>query len=383
MQMLNRKKIAFYYPYFTGGGAEAVGLWMIQALMDKYDITLFTVGSINIQKLNSMYGTNISTENIKIHQLVPKYLTKTCYFLIANSQHCRHFFLHLLLREFKKHCHLYDLSMSGYNAIDMGRKGIQYIHWPGVFEEIKFYHKLSNFSEESLRQNISLVNSEAIFKRVEKAYNIDATVLFPPVVIPIQYIPWEEKEDSFICSGRIVKAKEPHRAIKILKRVREAGFDIKLHITGGGGGIYGWQYKRTINKLVAENSSWITLHENRPYEEYATLLSRCKYGIHYKKEPFGISIAEMVKAGAIPFVRSIGGQVEIVGDRNQELLFNSEDEAVEKIIATLKDENQQKQLIASLDDRKYLFSTEKFISDIQGVVDTYFEDSLAVDKVIA
>ena len=54
MQMFNRKKIAFYYPYFTGGGAEAVGLWMIQALMDKYDITLFTVGSINIYKLNSM-----------------------------------------------------------------------------------------------------------------------------------------------------------------------------------------------------------------------------------------------------------------------------------------------------------------------------------------
>lgn len=138
-----------------------------------------------------------------------------------------------------------------------------------------------------------------------------------------------------------------------------------------------------INKLVAENSSWITLHQNRPYQEYVTLLSRCKYGIHYKKEPFGISIAEMVKAGAIPFVRSIGGQVEIVGAHNQELLFNSEDEAVEKIIAILKDENQQKQLIASLEDRKYLFSTEKFISDIQGVVDTYFQNSLAVDTAIA
>lgn len=381
--MLNRKKIAFYYPYFTGGGAEAVGLWMIQALMDKYDITLFTVGSINIEKLNSMYGTNISTENIQIHQLVPKYLTKSCYFLIANSKHFRQFFLHLLLGEFKRCCHLYDLSMSGYNAIDMGRKGIQYIHWVKVFEGIKFYYKLSNFSEESLRENISLVNSETVSNSVKKTYGIEAKILYPPVVIPIQHIPWEEKENSFICSGRIVKAKEPHRAIKILKRVREAGFDIKLHITGGGGGIYGWQYKRMINKLVAENSSWITLHENRPYQEYATLLSRCKYGIHYKKEPFGISIAEMVKAGAIPFVRSNGGQVEIVGAHNQELFFDSEDEAVEKIIATLNNGNQQKQLIASLEERKYLFSTEKFISDIHGVVDTYFQNSLAIDTVIA
>ena len=96
MQMLNRKKIAFYYHYFTGGGADDVGLWMIQALMDKYDITLFTVGSINIDKLNSMYGTDISIEKLQIHQLVPKNLTKICYFLIANSQHFRQFFLHLL-----------------------------------------------------------------------------------------------------------------------------------------------------------------------------------------------------------------------------------------------------------------------------------------------
>lgn len=382
MQMLNRKKIAFYYPYFTGGGAEAVGLWMIQALMDKYDITLFTVGSINIEKLNSMYGTDISTESIQIHQLVPNYLTNICYFLIANRKHFRLFFLHLLLGEFKRYCHLYDLSMSGYNAIDMGRKGIQYIHWVRVFEGMKFYYKLSNFSEESLRQNISLVNSEAVFNSVKKTYGIDATIVFPPVVVPVQHIPWSEKEDAFVCSGRIVKAKEPHRVIKILKRVRESGFDIKLHITGGGGGIYGWQYKKMIDKLVAENSDWITLHENRPYQEYATLLSRCKYGIHFKKEPFGISIAEMVKAGAIPFVRSIGGQVEIVGAHNQELFFDSEDEAVEKIIATLKDENQQQKLIASLEEQKYLFSTEKFISDIQGVVDKHLENNFALDTAI-
>ena len=136
---------------------------------------------------------------------------------------------------------------------------------------------------------------------------------------------------------------------------------------------------------MAENSDWITLHENRPYQEYATLLSKCKYGIHYKKEPFGISIAEMVKAGAIPFVRSKGGQVEIVGAHNQELLFDSEDEAVEKIIATLKDAERQNQLIASLEEQKYLFSTEKFISDIQGIVDTYFQNNpnkFALDKAI-
>ncbi|OCQ97344.1 glycosyl transferase family 1 [Nostoc sp. MBR 210] len=365
------KKIAVYYPYFMGGGAEAVGLWIIQALKDKYDLTLFTLGKIELERLNSMYGTSILNEDIKIINLLPASITKLCYFMMANSKDIRMAFFHLLIRFFKQHSQQYDLVLSAYNAMDMGQVGIQYIHWIKVLEGKKIHRKISNFSEEQIFKNISIVNSYCVADITKKIYGIDARVVYPPVVIDVPNLAWNEKEEAFICSGRIVKAKEPHKVIKILRLVRERGFDIKLHITGGGGGIYEWQYTNLMKKLVSENSSWITVHKDLPYKEYVKILSKCKYGIHFKKEPFGISIAEMVKAGAIPFVKSEGGQIEIIGQHNEELFFNTEEEAVEKIIEVLSNSDKQNKLIESLNNQKNLFSTQKFMSEINEVVNDY------------
>ncbi|MBW4556167.1 MAG: glycosyltransferase family 4 protein [Trichormus sp. ATA11-4-KO1] len=372
------KKVAIYYPCFMGGGAEAVGLWILQALKDKYDLTLFTLGDIDIKELNSMYGTSISNEDIKVKTIIPKILTVICYFMMVKNKDVRMLFFHLLIRDFKRHCHEYDLVMSAYNAMDMGRIGIQYIHWVRVLEGTPLYRRISGFSLEQISQNISIANSYCVANTTRKQYKIDSNVVYPPVVIDTPDIPWIDKEDAFICSGRIVKAKEPHRIIKILKLVRERGFDIKLYMTGGGGGVYEWQYTNSIKKMVEENSSWITLHENLPYEEYIKVLVKCKYGIHFKREPFGISIAEMVKAGAIPFVRSDGGQVEIVGEHNNELFFNTEVEAVEKIIEVLNDSTKQNKLLQSLTTQKNLFSTQRFMSEINDVVSSYFDTKVEI-----
>ncbi|AFY34107.1 glycosyltransferase [Calothrix sp. PCC 7507] len=377
------KKIAVFHPYFLGGGAETVALWILQALQDQYEITLFTIGKIDFESLNLMYGTSLSNQSVKVINLVPDFFSHISYFLIANNKEMRMLFLHLLMRFFKKNSHNYDLVLSAYNAMDLGKIGIQYIHMTKVLEGTSFYRKISTFSEEQIPKNISIANSYHIANRAKEIYGVDAKVVFPPVVMNIQNIPWSEKENAFICSGRIVKAKEPHRVIKILKLVREQGFDVKLHITGGGGGVYGWQYNNLIKKLVEENSSWITLHKGLPYEEYTQLLAKCKYGIHYKKEPFGISIAEMVKAGAIPFVRSQGGQVEIVGQHNDELFFNNEQEAVDKIINVLSNPLKQNQLVASLTTQINLFSTHKFMSEISEVVSSYFEGNVVVPTTLA
>lgn len=369
-----RKKVAVYYHAFMGGGAEAVALWMLEALKEKYDVTLFTIADINFDKLNSMYGTNLSNDLVKINCLASSFWRPLFNFLIANSKVLRKLFIHLLIRHFKTKKDDYDLLVSAYNAMDLGRIGIQYIHWIKVVEGSAFYHNISNFSEELVRSNISVANSKMVADAAKEIYGSDSTVVYPPVVIDLPDTPWEQKENAFICSGRLTKAKQPDKVIKILSLVREKGFDIKLHITGGGGGATAWQYKQRIQKMVEENSNWITLYENLKYKDYINVLAKCKYGIHFKQEPFGISIAEMLKAGALPFVRSGGGQVEIVGENNQELFFDNESEAVEKIVAILSDSTKEKKMIAALDERKQLFSTERFMSDFNKVVDQYFEN---------
>ena len=363
------KKIAVYYPAFLGGGAEAVGLWMLEALKHHYDLTLFTVADVNFERLNALYGTNLSHESVRVDAFVSRSLSPFINGLIANSKFFRMLFFHLLIRHLKSKNHQYDLLISAYNALDFGKKGLQYIHWIKVLERDRFFNRISDFSIDRMRNNFSVSNSKTVADFVQKEYHCDSTVLYPPVVLDVAEQSWAQKEDAFICSGRITEAKQPHKVISILKRVREQGFDIKLYLTGGGGGAYAWKYRNFVKKLVRENADWVTLYENLKYADYVKVVERCKYGIHFKQEPFGISIAEMVKAGVLPFVKSQGGQIEIVGDRNYELLFDNEHDAVEKIVAVLSNPTSQTKLQMSLDEQRTLFSTDRFMTEMNAIVE--------------
>jgi glycosyltransferase involved in cell wall biosynthesis len=372
MTSTNPRKIAVYYPAFLGGGAEAVGLWMLEALKEKYDLTLFTVSDVDFERLNTMYGTTLFSQ-VKVKALVPKFLNAIANSLIANNPQFKMLAFHLSIRHIKAQQQDYDLLISAYNAADLGKKSIQYIHWVKVLEGNRFCEWVSDFSRERLKRNLSLSNSQLVREAVRKEYGIDSTVLYPPVVLEIPDSAWESKENAFICSGRITEAKQPDKVIQILNQVRSQGFDIKLHLTGGGGGAYALKYEQSIRQLVAENSDWITLYENLAYADYVNVVAQCRYGIHYKKEPFGISIAEMVKAGAIPFVRSQGGQTEIVGAQNQDLLFGDDDEAIAKIVAVLSSSEKQSQLSEALKTQKQLFSTQRFMAEMVKFVDAHFE----------
>jgi glycosyltransferase involved in cell wall biosynthesis len=364
-------KIAVYYPAFLGGGAEAVALWMLEALKEKYDLTLFTVSEIDFDRLNVMYGTTLDAQQVKVKALFPKFLKGFAEFLIANNQQLKMLLFHLSIRHIKANQDHYDLLISAYNAADLGKKTLQYIHWVRVLEGYDWCKKVSNSSIAQIQQNRSVSNSQFVREAVQKEYGIDSAVLYPPVVLEIPE--GTEKENAFICSGRITQAKQPDKVIEILKQIRARGFDVKLHLTGGGGGAYALQYEQSIRKLVAENADWITLYENLKYADYVQVVARCKYGIHYKKEPFGISIAEMVKAGVIPFVRSKGGQREIVGEQNEDLFFDNYEDAIAKIIAVLESPEKQLSLVEALKEQKQLFSTQRFMAEITKFVDEHFE----------
>lgn len=364
-EVASQPSIAVFYPNFAGGGAESVGLWILEALKNQYDVTLLTLFPLDFQQINSAYGTQLSPQNVAVKSMFPRAAQKSLQFLIANNSGVKKWVNHSFIGWFKSQTQDDDLVVSAYNAADLGKRGIQYIHWINVFDkDDRFYKNISHFSDERMKGNISISNSYVVADSVRDEYGIESTVIYPPVVLEVQNIPWELKENAFICSGRLTVAKQPHKAIQILKKIREKGHDVQLYLTGGGGGLYGWKYVRFLKKMVAENSDWVTLYQNLPYPDYVKVLAKCRYGIHYKKEPFGISIAEMVKAGAIPFVRSVGGQVEIVGPENRDLFFDSEEEAVEKILFVLEHPEKQQQLRQTLEERQSIFSTEHFTKEI-------------------
>ncbi|MBE7381153.1 MAG: glycosyltransferase family 4 protein [Leptolyngbya sp. SIO1E4] len=376
-----KKSVAVWQPFFFGGGAEAVALWVLEALHHEYDVTLFTLSEVDFSWLNAMYATQLSDKEITVKAQLPERLKKWAHTLISDNKIARMAFIYWTIREFKKSAYQYDVVFSAFNGLDMGRPGIQYLHWVHVIEKkfpkaqpwLKALMVWADFSHERLCENFSIANSEYTAEQVQQCYGIEADVVFPPVVTQINTLPWSEKENAFLCSGRVVKAKQTHRVINILKAVRDKGFDIKLHITGGGGGVYGRGYLKQIEALAQQNSDWIYLHQNLPYDDYLKIVSRCRYGIHYKTEPFGISVAEMLKADMIPFVRSNGGQREIVGAEHQDILFANEAEGIEKIVRVLGDEDLKMHLLQSLKQRKDLFSTERFMDEIRETVKKYFD----------
>jgi glycosyltransferase involved in cell wall biosynthesis len=381
MKASKKKGIAVWQPYFRGGGAEAVALWILEALKQDYDVTLFTLVDVDFSLLNSMYNTQLDLDSVTINSQIPRYLDKFIFRIMDMNKIFRMAFVYWTIKHFKDNSQHYDLTLSAFNAVDLGRPSIQYIHWVNVVEKkskkakswLKILMKWVDFSYENLEKNKSLVNSKCTAGHVKKCYGIDSEVVYPPVIATVETLPWSEREDVFLCSGRIVKSKQTHRVIKILKKVREKGIDVKLFITGGGSGNYGSSYFKEVKQLAEQNSEWVKIYENLTYSDYLKVASQCRYGIHLKPEPFGISVAEMVKADIIPFVRSQGGQIEIVGTENSELLFQDESEAIEKIIQVVKSPTLQKKLLESLNERKELFSTEKFTNDIRLAVSQYFE----------
>ncbi|MGF1521082.1 MAG: glycosyltransferase family 4 protein [Leptolyngbyaceae cyanobacterium] len=379
MENTSKKRVAVWQPYFLGGGAEAVALWILEALHADYDVTLYTLSNVDLSWLDAMYSTQLADKPITVKTQVPKGLNQAADFLISNNKALRMSLIYWTIRYFKSVASQYDVVFSAFNSLDMGRPGIQYLHWVHVIEDnrkkakpwFKVLMKWVDFSYDRLRSNLSIANSQYTAQRVEETYGIKADVVFPPVITQIEALPWAEKENAFLCSGRIVPAKQTHRVIEILKAVRDQGFGIKLHITGGGGGSYGQEYLTQVETLAQKYSDWVHLHQNLPYEDYLKILARCRYGIHYKPEPFGISIAEMIKADMIPFVRSKGGQMEIVGANHSNILFDDQTDAVEKVVKVLGDEVLQADLRRSLKQRQELFSTERFMSDIRTVVEKH------------
>ncbi|TVQ07385.1 MAG: glycosyltransferase [Leptolyngbya sp. DLM2.Bin27] len=373
-----RKTIVLWQPYFLGGGAEAVALWMLMALVNDYDVTLFTLAGVDLAHLNAMYGTALAGDRLRVQALLSPRLTRLVYGLIANLPWVRLVFMHWSIRRFKAISDQYDLAISAYNAVDLGRPGLQYLHWVHVVEQprqkagpmMKLAMALSQFSETNLKANRSLTNSYCTAEVVRQTYGIDAQVVYPPVTTALDAVPWADKENAFLCSGRVVVAKQTHRVIEILAAVRQRGFDVKLYITGGGGGTYGWGYERRVRRLAAANADWVRFYCDLPYADYLKVLARCRYGIHHKPEPFGISVAEMVRAGLIPFVFNRGGQIEIVGAANTDIIFSSGPNAVEKIVAVLENRDRQAALRAALAQRQTLFSTKRFSQAIAAAVAT-------------
>lgn len=361
------------------GGGNGVAAWMIEALKKEHAVSVLTWRPIELQSINRYYGTALSPTDFTAHLAYPvlhSFLNRfpTSSSLLKTS---------LLLRCAKKKLNDYDLFITVNNEADLGRPGIQYVHFPWAYHprpdiDLRWYHfpllvdayynfceKVAEFSFVRMKQNLTLVNSNWTGGKVMERHQIGSTTLYPPTPGVFPDVPWAERENGFVCLGRISPEKNINTIIDILAGVRAQGRDVHLHIIGSPNNL---SYYAQIRRLVQENASWVFLNENLSREELVQLVAQHRYGIHgMAEEHFGMAVAEMVRAGCIVFVPRGGGQMEIVSGDDR-LLYKTPEEATAKILHVMHDLELQQSLRDFLATRKDLFSTERFVQRIQEIV---------------
>lgn len=378
-------RIAILFPAFLGGGAEHVCAWMLEALKE-HGVTLVTPSDVRLEELDEQYGTSLAETSVRV-LTVPIPLPFEVREPIVRSLSAfslRQFYLSWYYRRYlASH---FDLAISAFNEMDLGGRGIQYIHAP-MFGEgherirrhlghpdsiLRRAYKralrwLSGYSEERMRLNVTVANSKWTAKWVEQLYGIETQVIYPPVNIDACDVPWEERRNGFLLIARVVKEKKIERAVRIVRKVRDAGFQVHLRVVGG---VHDLAYMEELRKEFGK-PDWIIWEKRLSKEEYVRVLSSYKYGIHPRdNEQFGIGIAEMVCGGVIPFVHSVGGQVEIVGNHAL-LTWENEDHAARKIAKVLSSRHLQEELRFYISKRSRELSPEKFVAQIQRLVEDF------------
>jgi len=357
-----------------GGGPEAITLNTIEALKDFCDLFLITYEDVDLKMFNSFYGTNVRPEDISIIKVAKPYFKKAS-----------------VLRRYKltRYCQRissnFNVMFSIYNTMDFNTRGIQYIIDPSYSSRLlwmlnpstknRWFYKdsiirriyikigdfISNSSIDGIKRNKSIADSNWTGELAKKHLGIDCQTIYPPVLDNENRLVWEERENGFVCLGRMSPDKNIEKIVTILKRLKNQFSDIHLHIIGKD---FDNVYKKQLEDFLGNERDWVFIERNVASARKNELLSMHKYGIHGKDhEPFGISVAEIVKSGCIVWVPEGGGQVEIVNHAN--LVYSSIEDARDKINNVIHNLNLQKDLLDHLSNQAQIFSVNKFRSQIK------------------
>jgi glycosyltransferase involved in cell wall biosynthesis len=385
-----KKKLLFIHPgeLDEPRGGNNVAVWMLEALKESYEITVLTWQPFDFEKINFYFATSLCNGDFRT--IIPPALLRNLIDIIPYDPWNFQRFV-LLMRFCKTLKNHYDILLSACNETDFGAVGIQYIHYPyleKIWEKgpkkfdsqglpsyllklfknrIRPWRIISGFSFERMKKNISLVNSDwtaSVFRRV---YDSECLTVYPPVPGHFPEIPWDRRETGFVCIGRFSGEKRLEEVINIIGVLRKDFPEVHLHLIGSPDK-HDERYYHRVKRKVECNTDWVSLTENPSRTELIQIIGRHKYGIHAMvNEHFGISVAEMVRGGCIVFLPDGGGQIEIVGN-DERLLFHTRENALEKIRFVLNHPQEQNSIRQHLDQRKAMFSAERFMDQMQQIV---------------
>jgi len=391
----HRNKIAIVHPRLAFGGSESVALWAIEALKGRADVSLITGGEVDLARLNEYYGTDIRPGEISILRApMPPGLGSTTKFAGLRWR--------FVDRYCKRIAPEFDLVINTYGPCDFGVPAVQCIadfsfagEWrdrlnPALADHRRWWYGdsplrkaylglcglISTPGSEAWKTNLTLANSCWTAALLKEQFGVESRVVYPPVAGSFPPVEWAERENGFVCVGRVVPEKRMDTVIRILERVRAAGHNVHLHILGG---LDDSEFGRKIRQMAEQRREWVFLEGRVAGPKKDAIIAAHRFGINGRElEPFGIAPAEMVKAGCITFVPSSGGQTEIVD--HPLLAFADEEDAAQKICTVLASETLQQTLRTHLNLAAQRFSAAEFMRSIREIVQESLLQNVAAAK---
>lgn len=153
----------------------------------------------------------------------------------------------------------------------------------------------------AVRVNDFIANSNNVKQRINKYYNREAEVIYPPVDTDF-FIPDEniKKEDFYLYAGALVEYKKPDFLVKVFTKFLK---NKKLVIAGNG------PMRDYLNKIKGENVYLLTDLKD---EEIRDLYRKAKCFLFAGEEDFGITIVEANACGTPVLALNKGGALEII-----------------------------------------------------------------------
>ena len=219
------------------GGGNGVAAWMLEALKRDHSLSLLSWHTPDLNAVNRFFGTSLHSSDFRL--IVPPRLARV-------AARCSPTPLALLKNNYLSHlgrrlARDYDVILTANNESDLGGNGIQYIHFPSLHPirpevDLHWYHprlavsayrryaqRLTGFSNDRMRSNLTLVNSDWTGNLVRRLHGVEPRTVRPPVPGRFPAVPWREREDGFVCIGRISPEKRIELIVEILAEVRSRG----------------------------------------------------------------------------------------------------------------------------------------------------------------
>lgn len=354
-------KVAIIHDWLVNyGGAERV----VEAFLEIYpDADIYTL----VYDEKKM-GTTFSKEKVKTTfiQKFPK-ATKIYTKLLPFMPYA---FEELDLSE-------YDLVLSSSSCCAKGvitgpnTKHISYVHSPMRYAW-DLYHDYKNRSGKltsffmsifmkSLRQwdytssqriDVILANSNYVAKRINKFWNRECEVVYPPVDIDRLSPNGKEPEDFYVVFSRFVPYKRIDLAIEACKKLNK-----KLVVIGDG------EQRDYLKSLANDNITFTGRISDKEVKDY---LQRCKAMIFCAEEDFGIIPLEAQACGRPVIAYGKGGALETVVDKVTGVFFK--EQSIESTVQGIMEFEKLRLDTQKIYEHAMKFSRERFKEEIKKMI---------------